>query len=252
MRDISGWNGCHERSVLVEGIQSAGIVFDSLQALIPPPQWLPAGDQYNWHYTERSPAQAMVLKLARQISGANALNLLIGHGFSQEAGSLQRSLDEINEDILFLALGLSAGGWTENHEAYLEYFWTDTQRQPPVQRKRIRAYVNRVFDEQLDPSGADAVGRELYSAFSDFVHARAGPIIGLIVGPPPRFDLNGVQHPGQIQAFIDQAPTYGFRCLASATAVAQALFPSNLGIAAYKALRLFEQQHSRLLLHNMT
>ncbi len=249
MPEIPGWNGCHERLVLAEGIQSAGLVFEDLQALIPPPQWLLVGEHYNWHYTERSPAQAMLLKLGRQISGANALNLLIGNGFIQEAGSLQRSLDEINEDILFIALGLSAGGWTENHDAYLEYFWTDTPGQP-IQRKRIRAYVNRVFDEQLNPSSADAVGRELYSAFSDFVHARSGPIIGLIIGPPPRFDLNGVQHPGQIQAFVDQAPTYGFRCLASATAVAQALFPTDLGIVAYKALKLFEQQHSQLLLHS--
>ncbi|MGW8190846.1 hypothetical protein [Sphingomonas hankookensis] len=248
MPAVRGWEGCHERSILNEGIQSATILFDSLEATIPPPKWQNAGNHFNWTYVERSPAQAMLLKLAGQLSGANALDLLIGHGFIQEAGALQRSLDEINEDILFIALAVATGNWTDYHDAYLDYFWSDTQGQPPVQRKRIRAYVNRVFAEQLDPSGADAVGRELYSAFSDFVHARSGPIIGLLIGPPPRFDLNGVQHPEQIQAFVDQAPTYGFRCLASATAVAQALSSTELGLVAHKAFKLFERQHAGFLL----
>ena len=72
-------------------------------ARIPPPQPVPYKDSFVFRYVEKSVHQALVQKLARLISGLCAAHLLWSTGFVQEQASLQRILDEIAEDISFLA-----------------------------------------------------------------------------------------------------------------------------------------------------
>ena len=71
------------------------------------------------------------------------------HGFFQEQAGLQRMLDELNEDILFLAFGVIFGNTTDLRQEYLVAFYEEefdnpdsaiksTQKQPMVPRQKIR------------------------------------------------------------------------------------------------------------------
>jgi hypothetical protein len=127
--------------------------FRLMEAAVPLPKWVPWDGRYNWRYIEKLPVQILVQKLARQITGLKALDMLLKQGFLQEVGVIFRVLDEIGEDIQFLSLGLSSGQWTELHENYADHFWSESEddRIPMVRRRKIRAFVNRVFDVD-DPS----------------------------------------------------------------------------------------------------
>lgn len=232
-RIIDGWQGSVEQAALVEGIQLSVDAFRSLEAYVPPLQWVEWRGGHNWQYVERLPSQAIVQKLARQISSSTALELLLSRGLLQEVGSMQRMLDEIGEDIAFLSLGLSTKNWTAKHKSYLEYFWGEGGGQPPVQRKSIRAFNNRAFPQIVDPSTADQNGRDLYQIFSDYLHARSSSLIAMVSGPPPRHHLTGITSQQGTWSYREQAPTYGYRCLMSAVFALRAVENGPIADHAY-------------------
>jgi hypothetical protein len=148
----------------------------------------PYKDGFVLRYFEKSPQQALLQKYARLVSGLYALELRLRNGFVQEPGVIQRTLDDITEDILFITLGLSTGKWTEHQTKFLEYFWAgnlvrEKSTQGMVQRKTIRAYNNRISG-LVAPSKADANGREIYKTMSGYVHAASVNITDMCVGNP--------------------------------------------------------------------
>ena len=223
--------------------------FRLLELLVPPAQWAPWRDRHNWQYVERLPAQAILQKFARQISTLTALDVLLDRGLMQEVGAMQRMLDEIAEDILFLGLGMTTKNWTSHHTAYLEHFWSEDSRIAGVRRKNIRSFVNRAFPEQGDPSTADKLGREIYQVFSDFLHARSSSIVAMISGPPPRYHLAGIFDEEATLTFRAQAPTYGYRCLMSATIATQAIENGPLAATVYEQLDGYGRRYVDLVAH---
>jgi hypothetical protein len=190
----------------------------------------------------------LLQKLARQISGVQTIDLLLLAGHLQEVGVLYRMLDEIEEDILFVVLGIRTQNWTPHHNKYVSYFWSedDDDKQPPDQRKTIRAYVNRAVG-QSDPSRGDAVGRIIHKVYSDYIHARSAPIMAMVKGPPPRFDLDGIHHEGARLPYVDQNPTYFYRGLISTCAIANVVLPDDSRTATFNELKNFEKRHHDLL-----
>ena len=221
--------------------------FGALERQIPQARWVQWRDRHNWRFVEQLPGQLLIQKLARQITGVQTLDLLLLSGHLQEIGVLFRTLDEIHEDVCFIALGVTTGSWTPHHDDYARYFWSDDEknRQPPVPRKTVRAYVNRALG-QPDPSTADAVGREIHKAFSDYTHARSGPIMGMVHGPPPRFDLDGIHDVGARQPYVDQTPMYFYRCLVSTFMTTNVIDPESRG-GLYAEIKEFEHRHADLL-----
>ena len=63
--------------------------------------------------------------MATVISGLRAALLLLEHGYVQEQAALQRILDEINEDIIFLMLGSTIDKITPLHQRYLDAFFKE-------------------------------------------------------------------------------------------------------------------------------
>ena len=59
------------------------------------------------------------------VSTLHAAWLLQNHGSVQEQGALQRILDEIQEDILFLAFGVVFDDLTPLHQRYLDAFFEE-------------------------------------------------------------------------------------------------------------------------------
>ena len=161
-----------------------------------------------FRYADKGIPQALIQKLARVVSGLHAARLLMEHGFFQELGALQRMLDELNEDIFFLAHGVISGSTTALHQKYLEAFYEEefdnpdsaiksTQKRPMVPRSKIMAYLGRVMGRQsmgppFDCSSIVEVMRSIHKAYSGYVHGASPQIMEMYLGRPPQWHLRGM------------------------------------------------------------
>lgn len=170
---------------------------------VPEPQRVPMCDSFAFRYVEKSIHQAIVQKLARVISTLHSARILLECGFIQEQGALQRMLDEFMEDITFLSYAVIANDVTELHRAYLEAFYEEefdkpedsigsTQKRPMVKRQKIRAYLAKLEDNDLDPSSWVAVTRTISKAYSGYVHGASPHIMEMYGGNPPKFHVSGM------------------------------------------------------------
>lgn len=214
--------------------------FRRLEAQVPAPAKLPYKDGFVVRYVEKTPKQALLQKFARQISGLHALNLLQRNGFLQEQGVIQRTLDDIDEDIAFIALALIKGDWTDHHTRYLDDFWSDDPS-GAVKRDKIRAYVNRVGG-LTDPSSANANGRTIFRAYSGYVHAASVNIVDMCAGEPMTYRLAGMCDSPLYADHCDDAWNYYYRGLASSVFVAHAFEDEELRSERYTSLKGFEAQ----------
>jgi hypothetical protein len=109
--------------------------FRKLERMVPLPQKVQYPDGFNYRYREQTIHQALVQKLARVVSGLHAARLLHEHGFVQEQASMQRVLDELHEDILFLAFAVIKKNLTPAHQEYLaEFYKEEKNRMVPAGR----------------------------------------------------------------------------------------------------------------------
>ncbi|KPK28120.1 MAG: hypothetical protein AMK69_09285, partial [Nitrospira bacterium SG8_3] len=80
--------------------------FTRLESLVPKPELMNLGQSRRFRYVEKSIQQAIILKLARYLSGLCSTRILLANGMLQEQGVIQRTLDEFFEDIVFLTYGI--------------------------------------------------------------------------------------------------------------------------------------------------
>ena len=106
-------------------IEAMTKAFLCLEKSLLPPQRVWHRNSFKFRYLRKGVHEALVQKLARSISGLNAVSVLINSGYVQEAGVLFRTLDEIQEDIFFLATAETNGARTERHDQYLEAFYAE-------------------------------------------------------------------------------------------------------------------------------
>lgn len=174
-----------------------------LASRVPEPQRVPMGDSFAFRYVEKSIHQAIVQKLARVISTLHSARILLEYGFIQEQRALQRMLDEFMEDITFLSYAVIDDDVTELHRVYLDAFYEEefdkpedsigsTQKRPMVQRQKIRAYIAKLEDNDLDPSSWVAVTRTISKAYSGYVHGASPHIMEMYGGNPPEFHVSGM------------------------------------------------------------
>jgi hypothetical protein len=211
--------------------------FRLLEARVPPPIRKPWKDSFVFRYAERTIQQAIVQKLARTISGLYAVETLLAQGLFQEQGMIQRALDEMDDDIDFLSLGVIRGEVTELHKQYLDYFYAEEFEDPSdimashksrgmVRREKIRAYVNRQGDG--DSSRANLVDKVLTKAYSGFVHAASPHIMDMCGGVPPRFDVSGEFKSLRGGAQANDALNYFLRALFAMALAAKAFGEEEL------------------------
>jgi hypothetical protein len=174
-----------------------------LSALVPPPRQLPFRGSFVYRYAEQTAQQAIVQKLARITSGLHAARLLMEAGFVQEQASLQRMLDELQEDVLFLAYSIILGRATRDHEDYLAAFFQEefdpddsrvsSSARPMVSRKKIRAYLDKVFSGPKGSSQHLDTARTISKAYSGYLHAASPQVMDMYGGDPPRFHVRGMR-----------------------------------------------------------
>lgn len=179
-----------------------GIAFDTLSHKAGNPERHPMGAGYVYRYKEKSIHQAIVQKLARVVTGLQAISLLNKFGCVQEQAALQRTLDEFEEDIIFLCFGIIFDEITDLHIKYLAAFYEEefdvpesaicsTQKRPMIQRKKIRAFISKDRGAGYDQSSTIEVGRTICKAYSGYVHGASPHLMELYFGNPPRFQLWG-------------------------------------------------------------
>lgn len=175
--------------------------FKRLETMVPPPQKMPHGDSFVFRYKERTICQAMIQKLARLVSGLQAVRLLCDNGLLQEQGAIQRMLDEFHEDVWFLAFAVINKEVTPLHQQYLDAFYQEefdprtvkpSLDRPMVPRKKIRAYLAYLEQQPKDPSSAVTLYRTIHSAYSGFIHGASPHIMDMVGGNPPRFHIHGM------------------------------------------------------------
>lgn len=206
--------------------------FRRLETRVPPPSYKQTDQGGCMRYDERTIEQALILKLARQITGLIALQLLVDHGLPQEQGVMQRVLDEIGEDIQFLAHPILGAEQSPAHERYLEDFWAEefdhpdplkaTQKRRPVRREKVLAYNARVLTGE-NPELRKALSTTLHKTYSGFVHAASSHVMDLCEVDPPLFSLRVQDGDSRKLSHYNDAWNYFYRGLMSLSLVAMAL-----------------------------
>jgi hypothetical protein len=170
------------------------IALERFTSKVPPPQQVPFAGSFVFRYVERTAQQAIVQKLARIITGLRAALLLVRSGLLQEQSVIERVLDELAEDVLFLALGIAKGELEPKHKRFLDSFYQEefdipdnplqsTQKRPMTNRKEIQAYI-AATGTVGNPSLNQEVARTLTKAFSGFVHGASPQIMEMYGGDP--------------------------------------------------------------------
>lgn len=195
----------------------------SLTGRTPRPKLIKFRDGFAYRYAEKNLHQALVQKLARQVSSLRAAHLLMTHGFVQEQAALQRMLDELGEDISFLAYAAIRQEMTQQHENYLKYFYQEefdptaktvqSIERASVPRKQIRAYLGRAGSPE-DPTGKGAnAQRTVARTYSGYVHAASPQIMDMYGGMPPHWHLRGMKDTGIYEGHRQDLWNYFYRAI---------------------------------------
>jgi hypothetical protein len=234
-----------------EAVEAMTKAFRRLESAIPQPEQVPHRNSFVFRYANKGIHEALLQKLARCISGLNAVAILLGAGYVQEVGVLFRTLDEIQEDIFFLATAETNGAKTERHTQYLEAFYAEAVFSRPdgslevpkpnlVPRKKIRAHTMNTIGQGVDVSQALTTSESIGTAYSGYVHAASENIMDMYGGNPPHFHLQGMRGTPRIASYSRDAENYVYRGLMAAIVVAKAFGDASLVEAMYKFLGQYE------------
>ena len=228
--------------------------FHALEAPAPSPAPMKQGKSLVLRYkeTDHCLQLAIIQKLARYISGINASLLLLEEGYTQELGAIFRTLDEFQEDIIFLALPIVGGiEQTKTHEKYLEYFFQEefdnpdnailsTQKRETISRKKIRAVIADSGKSGLNPHDNREVSRTISQAYSGYVHGASCHICEMVGGDPLQYFLSGMAGTPRQAEFAYNYWDYAYRGLISVVLAAKALGDAAIVDSAYKFIDYFE------------
>ena len=222
-----------------------------MEAAIASPQQIAHRDSFVFRYANKGIHEALIQKLARNISGLNAVSVLLNSGYVQEAGVLFRTLDEIQEDIFFLASAETNGARTDRHTQYLEAFYSDAvfsreedsldiPKPNSVSRKKIRAHTMNVLGQGINVSQALAAGESVGTAYSGYVHAASENIMDMYGGDPPHFHIQGMRGTPRMTESSRDAENYVYRGLMATIVVAKAFGDASLVEKLYEFLAKYE------------
>ena len=221
------------RSLYLQTITVLSNTFRRLEHQVPPPQQVQFRDGFVFRFIEQTLEQALLLKLARIVTGLRAVDVLLEAGLLQELAATCRMLDEIGEDIAFLAAPLTNDEITELHERYLRGFWAEEfqvpdntlarhQKPDTPRRSKIQAYVQRVLNPDDNPSLISDVNQAISSTYSGYIHASAPQVLDLYGGNPPRFHIEGMQGTPRMDDHVYDAWNYFYRGIVTGIFVSRA------------------------------
>jgi hypothetical protein len=213
--------------------------FSILESKIKKPTFIKRGSYHVFRYADKSVEAAIIQKLARIISGLNASLSLLSGGFVQELGALFRTLDEFNEDIIFLCQVIQSSQVSEFHQKHLDSFYKEeldqpdnafesTQKRHPTPRKKIQAAISNMPESELNPSDHKKVLRTISKAYSGYVHGASCHIMEMYGGNPPHYHISGMLGTPRIVESIKDSWNYFYRGLLSVMFAAKAFKEDDL------------------------
>ena len=225
---------------------------DQLAARVPQPQFVQIRRIQAFRHVERSIHQAIVQKLARMVSTLHATRLLFNAGFVQEQASLQRILDELQEDILFLVIGMIRGDDNSPlHCRFMDAFFAEefdadtaiesSQKRDVVPRRKIHAYLARSEFSPTDPSSGAELLRTMSRAYSGYVHAASPHIMDMYGGSPARFHVRGMKGTPIYDGHREEIFNYFYRGICSCAFAYKAFGDESSFDKMYNLLREFER-----------
>jgi len=239
----------YDSSVISRSISDLQSIFELLENSVPRPIDTMVNGQPALRYQEQSIPQAVVLKLARYISGLSAAHLLLKHRFLQEQGVLQRTLDDILDDITFLTIQ-NRNGTNKLGRKYLKVFWQEefedgvepiNSNKPRfhISRAEIRKSISAAFTDEIRETGIKA-GGILSQTYSGFVHAAAPHIMEMFDWTEARFSLSGSKDIHLISDHAQDFWNYIYRGFLCAGCAAVALNNTEVAQLADEARDRFE------------
>lgn len=227
--------------------------FHRMEASIQKPIKAPFKDSFVYRFSNKGIREALIQKLVRVISGLNAIQVLLNYGYTQEIGVLFRTLDEIHEDISFLATSLTNNAHTDRHDKYLDAFYADSifsrtknsfeiSKPNLVPRKKIRAHTINILGDGIDATKALNASESISTAYSGYVHAASENIMDMYGGNPEHFHLTGMLDTPRMESFYTDAETYMYRSLIATAFVAKAFGDAAL----VSAFSLFLEKYEKM------
>jgi hypothetical protein len=234
-----------------EALRVMSSAFARLERSIAPPAQVARNGSFVFRYARKGVLEALIQKLARYISGLNASAVLLHAGYTQEVGVLFRTLDEIQEDIFFLAVAETNGARTERHTQYLDAFYAEAVFSRPegsldipkpnlVPRKKIRAHTLNTLGTGINTGQASSAGEAVSTAYSGYVHAASENIMDMYGGNPARFHIAGMKGTPRVGEFVQETDNYVYRGLMATTVVAKAFGDAELVKDLYAFMTQYE------------
>jgi len=190
------------QQLLKDTVSEMDRALERMVELVPPARSITFRDSFVYRHVEHLPQQAIVQKMSRIPSGLRAAQLLCDAGYFQEQSSLQRIIDELGEDVIFLSVPIIFGNESQIHRKYLDAFFAEEydpvsgkpvpEQRPMIPRKKIRAAIANSPLGTQDPSSHMEAGKTISKAYSGFVHGASPHIMDTYGGNPPRFHTAGM------------------------------------------------------------
>lgn len=203
--------------------------FRRLERQVPSPQVVLIDGEEVLRYVEQRPHQAVIQKLARYISGLQAMEWLNHAGFVQEQAVVQRTLDDIGEDVTYIVLGVQYG-LNKTHRQFLKRFWQEefeegvvpmdsTVTRYQISRTDIRNWIAKISGGTTEGAEVKS-GRLIQQAYSGYVHAASPHIMEMCGGDPARFFVTGLKGTSRQKDHESDLWNYTFRGLLTLTQAA--------------------------------
>ena len=220
-----------------EALQAMTAAFRRLERQVPAPQVVRMDGEDVLRYVEQNPHQAIIQKLARYISGLQAMEWLNHAGFVQEQAVVQRTLDDIGEDITYVVLGIQHG-LNKTHRQFLKRFWQEefeegvvpmdsTVTRYQVSRTDIRNWIAKVNGGTTEGTEVKS-GRLIQQVYSGYVHGASPHIMEMCGGDPPSFFVTGLKGTSRQSDHEGDLWNYTFRGLLALTQAALSFGDENL------------------------
>jgi len=235
-----------------EAIAAMTSALRRFEAAVAPPQKVAHKGSFVYRYANKGLREALVQKMARSVSGLNAVGVLLNTGYVQEVGILFRTLDETHEDIAFLATAETNGAYTERHKKFLDAFYAEAVFSRPegsleipkpdlLPRKKVRAHTMNTLGKGLNVSHALSASESISTAYSGYVHGASENIMDLYGGSPPHFHVTGMRGTPRIATFAADAQNYIYRGLMATVMCAKAFGDRALVDDLYAFLAKYEE-----------
>jgi len=239
-----------------EALNNIAHWFELLSKQMETPARVSINGSHTYRFKNKNVHVAIILKLARVITGLQAIHHLNKLGLVQEQAALQRIADELTEDILFLSYSVIFDDFTEIHSRFLDAFFEEEmeegktaveslQKRPMVPRKKIQAYINKDRGAGDNSNSGREVSRTISKGYSGYVHAAAPHVMELYFGNPPKFHLCGAQSSPLYKDHVDDLLNYFYRAVLAVAFSAKAFGNEDIFQTIFNYSKSFAQRSGR-------